>query len=82
MYPLPTALAPHAHCFMHTGCGIKLVTLTEGFRNKNLYAYFLKSYFEVQALKGKAINVLSSCLVSENVMYNFTCCSLKLGLTS
>jgi len=82
MYPLPTALAPHAHCFKHTRCGIKLMTFTEGFRNKNLYVYFLKSYFEVQALKGKAINLFSSRLVSENVMHNFTCCSLKLGLSS
>ena len=47
MYPLHTALAPHAHCFMHNRGGIKLMTLTEGFTNNNLYVYFLKSYFEV-----------------------------------
>lgn len=82
MYPSPTALAPHAHCFMQTTCGIKLMTHTKGFRNKNVHVYFLKSYCEVQALKGKAINLFSSCLTSENVMYNFTCCSLKLGLSS
>ena len=55
------------------------MTLTKGFRYKNLHVYFLKSYFEVQALKGKAINLFSSRLTSENVMYNFTRCSLKLG---
>jgi len=82
MYPLPTALAPHAHCFMQTTCGIKLMNLTEGFRNKNLHVYFLISYFEVQALKGKAINLFPSRLTSENLMYNFTCCSLKFDLSS
>lgn len=77
MYLLATA-----HCFIQTTCEIKLMTLTKGFRNKNLHVYFLKSHFEVQALKGKAIKVFSSRLTSENVMYNFTCCSLKLGLSS